>query len=72
MEDAVTDAILTGSTCDPALLALLELEIRARETRRPIFPDLLREPLLYRHFSGMVAAALEALRLAKELEAGGE
>jgi len=62
MEDAITDAVLAGSTHDTVLGILVDLAIRSDQESRPLFPDLLHEPILYGHFHRMVNSALDILR----------
>ena len=62
MEEAVHDAILTGTTTDPALAILIEVTITSISEQRPIFFEPLNEPLMYRrYFKRWVADSLDEL-----------
>ena len=50
MAEAVYDAITTNSTSDPILAVLLELAITSIQDNRPIFPNPIDEPLMYRRY----------------------
>jgi hypothetical protein len=60
MESAVSDVILGGPTSDPMLVALLDLTIASIRDERPVFPSLIDEPILFRHFRRFVRKALDA------------
>jgi hypothetical protein len=64
MVEEVNDAILTESTDDPVLALLLELAAIEIQEERPLFPNPLEEPLLYRQFKRWVKESLdEAVQL---------
>jgi hypothetical protein len=58
IEEAVEEAILSGQTKDHVLASLLEVTIISTRDGRPLFPNPLDEPILYRQFQRMVASAL--------------
>jgi hypothetical protein len=60
MESAVSDVILGGPTSDLMLVALLDLAIASIRDERPVFPSLIDEPILFRHFRRFVRKALDA------------
>jgi hypothetical protein len=59
-ESAVSDVVLGGPTSDPMLVALLELTITSIRDERPVYPNLIDEPILFRHFRRFVRKALDA------------
>jgi hypothetical protein len=70
LEEAVNDAVLTETTDDRVLAFLLELTITSLTEERPLFPNPLDEPLLYRrHFRKWVEEGLrEATDIQKAME----
>jgi hypothetical protein len=67
MDDAVGDAVISGATHDPVLAALIDITIASIREDRPLYPDLLDEPILYRHFRGFVKKALGGLEKIENL-----
>lgn len=62
MEDTVEEAILAGTTNDPVLMTLVELTIVSIRESRPLFSNLMDEPILYRHFRQAVERGLANLK----------
>ena len=71
MESAISDAILSGSSKDPVLVALLDLTIASIRDERPVF-DPLNEPVLYRYFRKFARKALDGKEKAENFMDGGE
>ena len=69
MESAISDAILSGSSNDPVLVALLDLTIASIRDERPVF-GMLEEPVLYRHFRKFTKKALDGKEKAENFMAG--
>jgi hypothetical protein len=67
LEEATNDAILTGSTDDIVLKTLIDLAAYSLEQERPLFPNPLDEPILYRRFSCWVIDGLRELKKASEI-----
>jgi hypothetical protein len=61
MEEAITDAILSGSTDDLFLSLLLEITIPLARQKRSLFQNPLEEPVLYKHFIQVLEEALDDL-----------
>jgi len=68
MESAITDAVISGSTNDPVLGILVDLTLSAKMEGRPLFQNLVQEPILYRHFKRMVMSALDIMKATGEDE----
>ena len=68
MEGAVKDAILSGGTEDYFLAVLIDLTVASIRENRPLFPNLMDEPILYRAFRRFVQEGLDALERAKAIE----
>lgn len=62
MSDAVEEAILTKVTSDPVLAVLIDITLASIQENRPLFPNLMDEPILYRHFKEAVSRGLENLK----------
>lgn len=61
MQYAINDAIHSGKTNDPILAILLEMTIPALRDKRPLFPSLVDEPVLYRHFCRFAKETLDEI-----------
>jgi hypothetical protein len=60
MEEYVKDCLLTNEFTDLVLLRLVELTIASDQEGRPLFSNLLSEPVFFRkHFRLWVSEALE-------------
>lgn len=70
MASTVEDAMLTGATTDPILAILIDLVLSSDHVGRPLFPNPLDEPILYRHFRQAVADGIESLRKIEKAKAG--
>ncbi len=60
MADQVSETMLVGKSADPVLAILLDVTIASIKDERPLFPDLLHEPVLYRQFRRIVEAVLKS------------
>ena len=62
MEEAVSDAFTLKITDDPVLAILIQIATVSVNENRPVYPNPLHEPVLWRHFrrwvvNGIAAAA---------------
>jgi hypothetical protein len=62
MEEAVSDAFALKTTDDPVLAILIQIATVSVNENRPVFPNPLHEPVLWRYFRRWVADGIAAAR----------
>ena len=69
MEAAVSDAFTLKTTDDPVLAILIQIATVSVNENRPVYPNPLHEPVLWRHFRRWVAnGSAAAAKIDKILE----
>ena len=67
MQDKASEALMSGGTADPVLVHLLEAAAVSLTENRPVFPNPMEEPVLWRHFMAAVRQAILGVERYEEL-----